>query len=75
MEAKLASDVRTRRPWIIFMTQNNYREALAANNATPELVNALIYRVNIKRILARQLERVEAAIGHVQVRGIDRVLR
>lgn len=69
VEKNQAEKRRPCRPWIIFVAQNNYREALAANNATPELVNALIYRVTIKRILARQLELVEVAIGHIQVRG------
>ncbi|CAM9299025.1 unnamed protein product, partial [Ectocarpus fasciculatus] len=46
--------------------QNAYREARTAPDSPPELVKALIYRVTVKRILARQLEMVEAAISFVQ---------
>lgn len=44
-----------------------YREARAALDAPPELLNALIYRITIKRILARHLEMADVAIALVQV--------
>ncbi|CAM9970991.1 unnamed protein product, partial [Ectocarpus sp. 12 AP-2014] len=45
---------------------NAYREARTSSDSSPELVTALIYRVTVKRILARQLEVAEAAIAFVQ---------
>ena len=47
--------------------QKAYREARAAQPPPPELVNALIYRVTIKRVLAWHLEKTEDAIARVQV--------
>lgn len=47
--------------------QKAYQEAGAAQDPPPELLNALIYRITIKRILARQLEMTEEAIASVQV--------
>lgn len=46
--------------------QKAYREARAAQDPPPEVLNALIYRVTTKRILARQLEMVEEAIARIQ---------
>ena len=61
------NDIHAPRPCTI-SAQNTYRDAQAANDATPELLNALIYRITIKRILARQLELADIATAHVQVR-------
>eukprot|EP00752_Nemacystus_decipiens_P001814 g1752.t1 len=43
-----------------------YREARLAQDSPPELLHALIYRVTIKRILARQLGMAEEAVARVQ---------
>ena len=39
----------------------------ATADAAPDLLNALTYRITVKRILARQLEMAERAIAFVQV--------
>lgn len=47
--------------------QKAYREARASQDPPPELLDALIYRVTRKRIIARQLRMIEEAIELVQV--------
>lgn len=47
--------------------QKEYREAQAPPDPSTERLGALVYRVTIKRILARQLEMVEEAIACVEV--------
>lgn len=52
-----------------FLQQYALRKA--HTDATPELFNALTYRVTIKRILAKQLDMSERAIGFVQVGAVS----
>ncbi|CAM9206009.1 unnamed protein product [Ectocarpus sp. 4 AP-2014] len=63
---KYLAQARDNYPTTLEHDENAYREARTSPDSSPELVTALIYRVTVKRILARQLEMAEAAIAFVQ---------
>ncbi|CAM9164316.1 unnamed protein product [Scytosiphon promiscuus] len=57
---------RKRFPTTLEHDENAYRNAQAAPDASVELLNALIYRVTVKRIIAKQLEMAKVAVTLLQ---------